>query len=196
MIGRRERLHRRSASLVALFVLVPLLPALLGRGLLVDVGALSAFEPFRSEVGAAYTGVVTCRGDTIDYYLPGIAEIKRSLFAGHFPTWAPYEVGGAPLASLPNHGVLSPMSLPYLLLPLWLAPAYVKLLELSGGHRGHGPLLAQAGAGPDRRPGRRCRVRRIRVHAHVDQLAAHPRGCADPGDVLGTGTAGPGSPRS
>lgn len=131
IIERRERLLTLLVLvLVAAFVLVPLMPALLGRGLMVDVGALSAFQPFRADVGAAYSEVVTCRGDTIDYYLPGIAEIKRSLFAGHFPTWAPYEVGGAPLASLPNHGAFSPMSLPYFLLPLWLAPAYVKLLEL------------------------------------------------------------------
>jgi hypothetical protein len=74
---------------------------------------------------------VTCRQDTFDYYMPGIAEIKRTLLAGQFPTWAPYEVGGAPLGGLPNHGALSPMSLPYFVLPLWLAPAYIKLLEFT-----------------------------------------------------------------
>ena len=102
-----------------------------GRVTLLDVGSLSAFLPFRAEVGSGYASVVTCRRDTFDYYLPGIAEIKRSFFAGDFPTWAPYEVGGAPLASLPNHGALSPMSLPYFVMPLWLAPAYVKLLEFA-----------------------------------------------------------------
>ena len=116
-------------GMVVLFVLVPLGPALIGQGTLLDVGALSAYLPFRADVGNGSTSVVTCRRDTFDYYLPGIAEIKRSFFAGHFPTWAPYEVGGAPLASLPNHGALSPMSLPYFVMPLWLAPAYVKLLE-------------------------------------------------------------------
>lgn len=118
-----------TVGLTALFVLTPLAPALIGRGTLLDVGLLSSQPPFRAEVGSAYSTVVTCRLDTVDYYLPGIAEIKRSLFAGQFPTWAPYEVGGAPLASLPNHGALSPMSLPYFLLPLWVAPGYVKLLE-------------------------------------------------------------------
>ena len=132
MIGRDGRLFTLAVGgLVVLFVLVPLAPALLGRGVLLDVGALSAWLPFRAEVGRDFAGIVTCRRDTFDFYLPGIAEIKRSLFAGHFPTWAPYEVGGAPLASLPNHGALSPMSLPYFLLPLWLAPAYVKLLEFA-----------------------------------------------------------------
>ena len=116
-------------GLTIVFVLVPLGPALLGRGTLLDVGALSGMLPFRAQVGAHWSSTVVCRMDTIDYYLPGIAEIKRSFFAGHFPTWAPYEVGGAPLASLPNHGALSPMSLPYFVMPLWLAPAYVKLLE-------------------------------------------------------------------
>ncbi len=135
-------------GLVAVFVLVPLLPALLGRGTLIDVGALSAFLPFRADVGAGYSSVVTCRGDTIDYYLPGIAEIKRSLFAGHFPTWAPYEVGGAPLASLPNHGALSPMSLPYFLFPLWLAPAYAKLIEFVVAIGGMFLFLRRLGMAP------------------------------------------------
>ncbi len=135
-------------GLAAGFVLVPLLPALLGRGTLIDVGALSAFLPFRADVGAGYAEVVTCRGDTIDYYLPGIAEIRRSVFAGHFPTWAPYELGGAPLASLPNHGALSPMSLPYFLLPLWLAPAYAKLLEFFVAIAGMVLFLRRLGVAP------------------------------------------------
>ena len=89
-------------GLVLVFVLVPLAPALIGRGVQLDVGALRAVLPFRAEVGRDYASIVTCRRDTFDYYLPGIAEIKRSIFSGHFPTWAPYEVGGAPLASLPT----------------------------------------------------------------------------------------------
>lgn len=120
-----------ATGLAVTFVLVPLLPALLGIGTLIDVGALTAYLPFRAEAGNTSASAVVCRGDTFDFYLPGVAEIRRSVFAGDFPTWAPYEVGGSPLASLPNHGVLSPMSLPYWVLPLWLAPAYVKLLEFA-----------------------------------------------------------------
>ncbi len=37
--------------------------------------------------------------------------------------------GGGPLASVPDLGLLDPLSLPYLILPLWLAPAFVVLLS-------------------------------------------------------------------
>ena len=133
--ARRERpapssaLDRFSYLLLAGFVLLTLGPALLGRGALVDLDILTRFRPFVALDGRSSAPFITFRGDTIDYYLPGIAAIKQAFFAGDFPTWAPYEVGGAPLASLPNHGALSPLSIPYYLLPLWLAPAYVKLGE-------------------------------------------------------------------
>ena len=115
--------------LLAAFVLLTLGPALLGRGALVDLDILTWKQPFLAMNGRSSAPFITLRGDTINYYLPGIAAIKRAFFAGNFPTWSPYEVGGAPLASLPNHAALSPLSLPYFLLPLWLAPAYVKLGE-------------------------------------------------------------------
>jgi hypothetical protein len=99
----------------------------------VDIDKLTAFMPVRALQGAQTADAIMCRTDTIDYYLPGIAAIKQAFWSGSFPTWAPYEVGGAPLASLPNHAALSPLSLPYFLLPLWLAPAYVKLGELVVG---------------------------------------------------------------
>ena len=109
--------------------MVTLGPALLGLGALVDVDLLTAHLPFRAINGRSNGDFITLRQDTTDYYLPAIAIIKQAFLAGEFPTWAPYEVGGAPLASLPNHAALSPLSLPYFLLPLWLAPAFVKLGE-------------------------------------------------------------------
>jgi len=197
MIGRAERLLTVVVlALAGVFVLVPLLPALLGRGTLIDVGALSAFPPFRADVGAGYSGVVTCRGDTIDYYLPGMAEIKRSLFAGHFPTWAPYEVGGAPLASLPNPRGPQP-DVPALLRAAALAGAGVReAARVRRGHRRDGPVPAAPRSGSGCRAPGRGRLRRLRVHAHVVELAAHGGCCADPGPVLGAGTSGPGGPSS
>ncbi len=126
-------LDRLSYVLLAAFTVIVLGPALAGRGALVDLDKLTAFMPVRALEGRQTADVIMCRTDTIDYYLPGIAAIKNAFWSGSFPTWAPYEVGGAPLASLPNHAALSPLSLPYFLLPLWLAPAYVKLGELVVG---------------------------------------------------------------
>ena len=97
--------------------------------MLLDVNSLSARLPFRAMTGPVFSDTITCRTDTIDYF-PAIAEIKHSLLAGDFRTWAPYEVGGAPLASQPNNSFLTPLALPYFVLPLWLAPAFVKLAEI------------------------------------------------------------------
>ncbi|MFC5729763.1 MULTISPECIES: YfhO family protein [Nocardioides] len=110
------------------FTGVVLGPALLGRGTLLDVGLLNGIWPFKASSGPG--DAIRCRADTVDFYMPGIANIRDAAFSGNLLTWSPYEVGGAPLASLPNHAVLSPLSWPYFVLPLWLAPAFVKLSEL------------------------------------------------------------------
>lgn len=128
-----RRLDRLAYLLLAVFALVTLGPALVGRGALIDLNALTTYMPFRALSGRATADTIVCRWDTLDFYLPGIAAIKAGLLEGDVPTWAPYEVGGAPLAALPNHAALSPLSLPYFLLPLWLAPAFVKLAEFAVG---------------------------------------------------------------
>ncbi len=129
--SRRGRwtLDRLSYVLLAAFVLLTLGPALIGRGTLLDADGLSGLLPFAARHGADVNDAVGCRWDTLNYYLPGIARIKDGFLSGNFPTWTPYKVGGSPLASLPNQAALSPLSLPYYFLPLWLAPAFVKLGE-------------------------------------------------------------------
>ncbi|OIJ28382.1 YfhO family protein [Nocardioides luteus] len=116
-------------ALLVLFVAVTFGPALVGRGMLLDTGWLHAMMPYAAD-GPIPQGTLWCRGDTWDYYLPGVENIVEGVRHGNWQTWAPYEVGGAPLASLPNHAVLSPVSWPYWVMPLWLAPAWVKLTEL------------------------------------------------------------------
>ena len=130
---------------LAAFVLVTLGPALLGRGALIDVDILTRYLPFLAIDGSSSAPFINMRGDTVDYYLPGIAATKEAFLAGQFPTWAPYELGGVPLASLPNHATLNPLSLPYFLLPLWLAPAFVKLGEFAVGVVGMVAFLGRHG---------------------------------------------------
>ena len=127
----RWTLDRISYVLLAVFVLLTLGPGLVGLGTLFDIDGLSGLMPFAAQHGMTANDAVGCRWDTVNYYMPGIARIKDAFFAGDFPTWAPYEVGGTPLASLPNHAALSPLSLPYYLMPLWLAPAFIKLGEFA-----------------------------------------------------------------
>ncbi len=116
-------------GLVVVFGAVTLGAGLLGRTLLIDVNLLTQFQPWKALRGTSIDTTNICRSDTVDFFMPGIAEIRRALFAGSYPAWSPYGVGGTPLGT-PNYGQLSPLSLPYYVMPLWLAPAFVKLGQL------------------------------------------------------------------
>jgi len=71
-----------------------------------------------------------CTGDTIDTVMPSIAYVRHSWLHGSLGAWQGLIGGGSPLGALPNLGLLDPLSVPYFVFPLWMAPAYVKLLEL------------------------------------------------------------------
>ena len=116
--------------LFLVFVAILLGPSLIGRDVLLDVNLLTQFEPWQAVSGLALKTANTCRSDTVDSVLPVISEIRRTLYSGEYPTWVQYNVGGAPIAS-PNAGQFSPLALPYYVMPLALAPAYVKLIEFA-----------------------------------------------------------------
>jgi Bacterial membrane protein YfhO len=115
--------------LLGFYVIATLGPALLGLVTLLDVNLLTRFQPFQALHGLNIATTNICRGDTVDAVMPGIEEIRSRLLAGDFPAWSSSEVGGAPLAGVPNFGQFNPLAIPYYLLPLWLAPAFVKLAE-------------------------------------------------------------------
>ena len=82
---------------------------------------------------AGYAGTPVANAFLDDIYtsqLPNEQIYGESVRAGHPAGWNPYASGGAPLGSVPSFALWSPVSLPYLLLPAWLAPAYGKLLEV------------------------------------------------------------------
>lgn len=133
-------------GVVLLFVVVVLGPALLGHGVLLDTDSLTIRAPWGVK---HHIDAIVCRSDTYDFYLPGIKNIKEALWSGHLALWAPDEVGGTPLLSLPNHAALNPLSWPYFVLPLWLAPAFVKLGELVAVLVGMAAFLGRLGV---RRP--------------------------------------------
>jgi hypothetical protein len=115
--------------LLGLFVIATIGPALVGVVTLLDVNLLTRYQPFQALHGLNISTTNICRGDTVDAVMPGLQEIRSRLLLGDFPAWSSREVGGAPLAGVPNFGQFSPLALPYYLLPLWLAPAFVKLAE-------------------------------------------------------------------
>ena len=116
-----------TAVLLAVFVGVTLGPALLGHGVLADVGMLTRYPPFNADHITA--GTIWCRADTIDSVLPAMAQIQDGLRHGDLVTWSPYEVGGGQLAALPQYQILNPTMWPFAVLPLWYAPAVSTLLQ-------------------------------------------------------------------
>ena len=120
------------ASLLALLVVhVPLLgPSLLGQQVFAETGLVLRFEPWVSTADPADLTGVTAAHDTMDSGLPLMHVFKGRLADGDFPVWTPWVGGGAPLGSVPEQALLSPLSLPYLVLPFELGPGYVRLLEV------------------------------------------------------------------
>ena len=69
--------------------------------------------------------------DTWDTGIPNMLLFAEELRQGHFTQWSPFTVAGAPLGATPNFALLSPLTVPYYLLPGAWAPGYVKLLEIA-----------------------------------------------------------------
>ncbi len=115
---------------IAAFGAVVLGPSLIGRNILLSVNRLTISYPWLANGGSDIQGHQLCTTDTIDSGMSGIHYIRESLFAGHLPNWQNLVAGGSPLGSQPDLGLLNPVALPYFVLPLWLAPAFVKLLVM------------------------------------------------------------------
>lgn len=133
------RLRRAGSEPLTRWATVVLVVTIVGSiGLpIVGIGSLSATDILQAEppwAATAPTGFKpdnTTVSDTVDAVLPGRAVYADRVRDGDFPLWAPLAAGGAPFGSLPNASTLSPLTWPFLVLPLWLAPAVVKVLEMA-----------------------------------------------------------------
>jgi len=83
--------------------------------------------------------------DPVDSGFPAQELFYGQLADGDLAWWNPYPAGGTPLASVPHQGLFDPLNLPFLLLPDRVAPAWVKLLELSVALGGAFLLLRNIG---------------------------------------------------
>ncbi|MGH3648412.1 MAG: hypothetical protein ACRDTM_14700, partial [Micromonosporaceae bacterium] len=120
---------------------------LLGLKVFAATDLLAGGSPYR-DAGLAGTVVQnTYLNDTIDSYLPNTALFVTALYDGQFAAWNPYIIGGTPLGASPNLGLLNPIALPYFLLPFWIAPGYVKLLEIVAAVGGTFLFLRRVGLG-------------------------------------------------
>ena len=125
---RRPRLDVYAWVVVAAGTVFCLGPSLVGARTLISVDTLTNFLPWRAN-GFDGLGHEACSGDTVDSVMPGIAYFRSQLFSGHLPNWQNIVAGGSPLGSVPDLGLLNPLSLPYFIMPLSLAPAFVVLLS-------------------------------------------------------------------
>jgi hypothetical protein len=113
----------------AVFALAGIGSPLLGLTVFADTGSLAQYSGYRDVLSGVQVHTDGLR-DQVDAEMPGSILFGEALRYGQFATWDPYSVGGSPLAGTPNLALASPLSLPYWVMPGWLAPAYIKLLEL------------------------------------------------------------------
>jgi hypothetical protein len=131
--GRRRPGALTSIALVAavLFGLAGVGSPLLGRTVYAATDELTATSPY-FDAGYAGTHVQNTQlDDTYTAEMPNEDLYAEGVRAGAAPGWNPYVSGGSPLGAVPSFALWSPLSLPYYLLPTWLAPGYSKLLEVA-----------------------------------------------------------------
>jgi hypothetical protein len=124
-----RRLTRWSVGIVLATICLSIGLPLVGSRVFFPTDILKTAPPW-SEIGPSSKPTNPILGDPLRAFMPMRAEFRRRLDAGDFPLWAPYPGGGAPLGAVPNVGPLAPLNVPYLVLPLWYAPAIAKLLEM------------------------------------------------------------------
>ncbi len=85
--------------------------------------------------------------DTVNAVVPMRASFRDRVWQGDLPLWDPLRGAGEPLAAVPNVGTFSPLTVAYLVAPLWLAPVLTKLLEVVVAAAGTFLLVRRWGLG-------------------------------------------------
>lgn len=109
---------------------------------------VASIDPWESALETTDRPTNPYVGDTVDSVIPQTTLIVEAAREGYLAEWNPYQVGGAELGGLPNPGIYSPLSLPWWLLPSDIAPAVVKLLELTVIALGMSLFLRRLGTHP------------------------------------------------
>ncbi len=115
---------------VIVFALVTLGPALIGGKSLFAGDLLTSVAPWAPQQQSVSGVNNPWLGDTIDAAAPYEMLVAQGVRHGTLTQWDPYTAGGQELGALPSIAAFSPLSLPWFVLPGWLAPAVCKLLEL------------------------------------------------------------------
>lgn len=128
---RRPRLLTAVAVFaVVAFALIGIGSPLLGRTVFAPTDELSTRSPYLDAGGLGTQVQNTYMDDTYTAAIPNVALYAEELKDGRAAQWNPYISGGEPLGATPNYALYSPLTTPFYVLPAWLAPAYMKLLEI------------------------------------------------------------------
>ena len=120
------------AALAAVAVVLGTIGApIIGQGSFHGASLVYAQYPWREDRPVGFTLDIGPIGDTVDSTMPNRYQFGERARDGELALWNPYAAGGLPLGSTSQSGVMSPMNLPFVVLPAWAAPAYAKLIELA-----------------------------------------------------------------
>lgn len=130
-LSRVQPLTAAAMIAAVLFALIGIGTPLLGRTVFAATDFFSRTSPYLDSGLAVKPIQNTYMHDTWNSVMPFEQLFARSLREGDPAWWNPYVAGGTPMGSVPNSAHFSPLTLPYYVLPDWLAPGYGKLFEIS-----------------------------------------------------------------
>ena len=122
------RLNGAAAGLLLLLALLFQAPGLLPGRVAVPMDQLLVFAPWHSSHPAA--DPPAHGGDPLLQQLPWRHWMQQELAAGRFPLWAAAPGGGMPLFASMQPGVLSPLHLLWILLPVGVGLGWIMALKL------------------------------------------------------------------
>jgi hypothetical protein len=117
-------------GLLGILLLILFAPALFGGRIFAPFDLLQNFYPWRSIAQGWSPPWNPLLGDRIDWTYPNLFIARESLLRGQLPLWNPFTSGGQPSGTLPMYGLLFPLNLVYLILPLDSALCYHAMLRL------------------------------------------------------------------
>ncbi|NUP46065.1 MAG: YfhO family protein [Catenulispora sp.] len=129
--SRRPRVLTVVAVLgVVLFALWGIGGPLFGTSTLTSTDEMVAQGPWFNAGFADSVATNTFLDDTYTSQLPSEMLFRQELGRGKVAQWNPYGAGGSALGAVPDYALYSPLTVPFYVLPAWLAPAYERLLEI------------------------------------------------------------------
>lgn len=124
----------KAAPWVSVLAMVAMLLAIggpiIGIGVFHGADMIMDYAPWAYEAPAGFEPNNPPVGDTVNAAMPMRAQLRERVLDGELPLWSRDPGSGTPLLSVPDLSPMSPLFLPYYVLPLWFAPAVSKLLEL------------------------------------------------------------------